>query len=89
MQDDELATQTFCKRSKSGGPSASQRQKMRRVSVGEGMLEMADALRQMSDAMRSRLGSKAPPESPKLNTDDPLTIAITILQNFGGLQTTK
>lgn len=63
MQDDELATQTFCKRSKSGGPSASQRQKMRRVSVDEGLLELADALRQMSDAMRSGFVSKAPPES--------------------------
>jgi hypothetical protein len=75
IQDDELATQTP---SKSGGTSASQREKMR---LGPRLSEMAGAVRQMTDVIRSGL----PSESPKSNTGDPLTKAITVLEQDGGL----
>jgi hypothetical protein len=78
MQDDELATQTFSESSKSGGTSASQREKMR---LGPRLSEMADAMRQMTDAIRSGL----PSESPKSNTGDSLTRAITLVEQDGGL----
>lgn len=60
-------------------------QKMCRVSASQGLCEMADALSQMADVMKSRLASKARPESPKTSTADPLTVAVTVPQRDEGL----
>ncbi len=89
MQDDDPAIPwsppSDRKRSKSAGTSASQRQKIRRVSAEQGMSELAGAMRNMVDAMRSRLVSTPRTESSKSSTDDPQTMAITALEKFGGL----
>ncbi len=86
---DELATPgplpSDRKRSRSPGTSASQRQKIRRVSFDQGMSELVGAFCEMVDAMKSRLVSTPRPESSNSSTDDPLTRAITALEKDGGL----
>ncbi|KAH9048276.1 hypothetical protein EDB84DRAFT_1557069 [Lactarius hengduanensis] len=88
-EDDELATPgplpSNRKRSKCAGISASQRQKIRRVSVDQEMSEMVSALAEVVDAMKSRLVSMPRPEPSKPGTDDLLTRAIIALEQDMGL----
>ncbi|KAF8267812.1 hypothetical protein EI94DRAFT_1700675 [Lactarius quietus] len=86
MKDDELATPTFGKRSKSGCTSSSRRQKRRRVSVGEGLCEMADALCRMGDVLADGIRYMA---SNLKASPEPLTMAITSSKKTGNFQTTK
>ncbi|KAH9051486.1 hypothetical protein EDB87DRAFT_1694566 [Lactarius vividus] len=88
-EDDELATPgplpSNRKRSKGAGASASQRQKIRRVSFDQEMSEMVSALAEVVDAMKSRLVSMPRPELSKHSTDDLLTRAIIALEQDMGL----
>ncbi|KAH9042844.1 hypothetical protein EDB84DRAFT_897951 [Lactarius hengduanensis] len=73
------------KRSKDACTSASQRQKIRRVSFDQEMSEIVSAFDEVVDAMKSRLASMPRPEPPKPRTDDLITRATIALEQDTGL----